>query len=212
MFTGLFLFMRLFFWLCIGFIVAVPVGTLSHESGHFLAARVQGLKAFLHYNSTSYSCTNPEGKAVNDFLISAGGPVVTDLIFILAFVILLLRKSTISERGHLNLADWVIVFLSLFCLRNLFNIVMVILYCIIPGRGSSDEQSLSRQLGMAHWVLPLVFAVISASVLAFVFFSIIPRRQRTVFNCATFWGSLIGYIIWFVFLGPLLLPPFNYGG
>jgi hypothetical protein len=45
--------LRLFVLLALGFIAFTVIGTVSHECGHYLAARCLGYKASLHYGSTS---------------------------------------------------------------------------------------------------------------------------------------------------------------
>lgn len=45
---------RLFVYLYFGFIAATIAGTVSHEAGHWTAAKMQGINATMHYGSCSY--------------------------------------------------------------------------------------------------------------------------------------------------------------
>jgi len=51
--------LSLFVLLALGFIAFTVIGTVSHESGHYLAARCLGYKARLHYGSTSIQSYRP---------------------------------------------------------------------------------------------------------------------------------------------------------
>jgi hypothetical protein len=45
---------RLFAWIFIGFIISTIAGTLSHESGHYLMAKILGYSPSLRYAYTTY--------------------------------------------------------------------------------------------------------------------------------------------------------------
>ena len=51
---------RLFVWLTLGFIIFTIIGTVSHESGHYLVARYFGYQAKVHYGSTSINWYSPQ--------------------------------------------------------------------------------------------------------------------------------------------------------
>lgn len=46
---------RLFFCITLGFILCTVIGTVSHESGHYIVGKYLGHDAKLHYASTSYN-------------------------------------------------------------------------------------------------------------------------------------------------------------
>lgn len=51
---------RLFVWLTLGFILFTVIGTVSHESGHYIVARCFGYQAKIHYGSTSVDWYSPQ--------------------------------------------------------------------------------------------------------------------------------------------------------
>lgn len=46
---------RLLFYLSIGFIISTVAGTLSHEYGHYLAAKILHIPMKVHYAYTSFA-------------------------------------------------------------------------------------------------------------------------------------------------------------
>ena len=62
---------RLFALLALGFIIATIVGTVSHEAGHYLAAKYFGLEPKLTYGAVFPQSSNREDMAVLDSLYKA---------------------------------------------------------------------------------------------------------------------------------------------
>ena len=84
-------------------------------------------------------------KKLNDdnLFITVGGPVQTVLTGTIGFILLLFRRKEILENG-MKILDWFYVFLSLFWLREVCNLVMSVSGAILFGKKnyfSGDEKT-----------------------------------------------------------------------
>ena len=140
--------------LSLGFLIFAIIGTISHEIGHLVAAKALGYNTTFHYGSLSFdnSELNNELDSIyirNQFAIDnelpydekkkferkydklasdelkvlLAGPIQTIITGLIGFQFLIFRKKKIKENG-LKLLDWVLVFLSLFWLREIFNLIL----------------------------------------------------------------------------------------
>ncbi len=223
----------------IAFILFTVIGTLSHEFGHIGVAKALGYETKLHYGSMSYSketLTNeiselrrehgseiesganfPEKKEyeklllrkrLNSLLISAGGPFQTILTGVIGLLILYFRKNRIILDG-LKLIDWIAVFLSLFWLREIFNLTVSVANGIFGSSKSyfgGDEMKISKMLNLPSGTLSIVLGIIGLLISLFVIFRIVPRSARFTFICAGFLGGVSGFVLWMKVFGPIILP------
>ena len=193
--------------LTLAFIVFTAIGIVSHEFGHILVAKYYGLETTLHFGSMSYDM----GQIVDYssfFWIALGGPMQTMLTGLLGLLIVLYRKEHINRNG-LNLIDWVGVFLSLFWLRQVFNLMMSILIGFFFSNGSyflGDEAILSEELNVWEGTIPISLGIIGLLISVYIVFRIVPRKLRFKFILSGLLGGTLGFIIWMKILGPLLLP------
>ena len=231
---------RLFLYLFAGFILAVVAGVMSHEFGHWIAARYLGFSGqHLAYNYTNYGTpddhwrqrdsllvqyhkemTSTAGHPAKDdylklvsarerdrFLLTAGGPLQTMLAGTLGVILLLVYRRKFAVANELSFPQWLIVFLSLFWLREVFDVVVAI---IRKGAGHAwmegDEFRMARALEWPTWSIFAITSVISLLVLWRVVFRYVPAKQRLTFLVAGFTGGLTGAYLWLVLLGPKLMP------
>ena len=149
---------------------------------------------------------NIRAKYPNDpeksFYVTLGGPAETILTSFLGLFILAFRNT--NRKEGFKTIDWIGVFLSLFILREVFNTVMAAAKYIIKGtnRFSGDEFGISTYLGFNQWTIPIMTAILGAIIASFVIFMIIPKKYRFTFILAGFTGSIIGFVLWFNYLGP----------
>lgn len=194
--------------LIIAFIFATIVGTLSHEFGHYLFAKLRGVNSEIHYGYTSLIYDgNLRGKVKFDyFIFTLGGPFLTILTGIIGF--LLLFKYNPKKNSIFSIKHWIFVFLSLFWLRQSANFVTWNIGFLINGRYSSrgDEIKLAKYLGWESWSIILPTAIIGVLVTAIVIFKFIPFEKRFTFIIAGFIGGILGFFIWLEFLGEIILP------
>lgn len=147
----------------------------------------------------------PENKR-HSLLISIGGPAQTILTCFIGLLILFIRKS--KERLVFQVSDWLGVFLSLFILREVFNTVMAT-FTVLFSESSQfygDEFRISRLLGLNQWVIPILTLIIGLAISTYIIFKVIPLQQRFSFIISGLIGGVLGFLIWFGFLGQLVFP------
>ncbi len=142
----------------------------------------------------------------HDNLITLGGPTQTIITSLIGFYILYRRES--KYRYTYKIIDWLGVFLGLFILREIYN-TLGALVSVVFFNGSEfygDEFSLSRALSLNQWVIPVVTGVIGLVMALYIIFKVIPLRYRFSFIISGFIGGGLGFIIWFNYLGEIILP------
>lgn len=223
----------------ITFVVFTAIGTVSHEYGHILVAKSLGYETTLYYGSMTFdggeinkkrdriyseykneidNNVDFEKKAEyeslikksisNGFWILLGGPMQTIFTGLIGLIIIFFRKNQIKKFG-LRWIDWLAVFLSLFWLREVFNLVMSVAFEIISPNGSyfsGDESNISFLLNLWDGTIPIILGTIGLFISVFVIFRIIPNRLRLTFIASGFLGGILGFILWMYVLGPKLLP------
>lgn len=193
-----------FLILTIVFILLTPIGTISHEYGHIVAAKYFGYETSLHYGSMNYY---PKGylqdkdleayktltkdywdteyelwpndikekateyrnifeerywneKSNKGLFVTIAGPLQSILTGTIGLIILMVRRKSIHRNG-LKILDWLAVFLSLFWLRQIFNLVTSIGGEIISPDGTwfgGDELAISQGLNLWSGTIPITLA------------------------------------------------------
>lgn len=198
------------------FILMVPIGTLSHEYGHIIVAEYLGYDTELHYGSMNLiregkdhsEDTRIEKTDYHRFLITIAGPIQTTLTGSIGFFLLLYRKQK-GKLLKLESLNWLLIFLSLFWLRQVFNVIISFISEIINPNGSyfgGDEAWISEHLNLHRGVIPISLGLIGSAILLFIFFRILPVKVRTPFVAVCVVGCLSGYYLWMYLLGPKILP------
>ncbi|MCF8371254.1 MAG: hypothetical protein K9H64_06515 [Bacteroidales bacterium] len=139
-------------------------------------------------------------------LIKMGGPFQTILTGLIGLLMLYFRKEKIKKNGF-KLFDWIAVFLSLFWLREVFNLVMSISSGIFDGSYfGGDEAKISKILEIPTGTIPIILGVLGLLVSLYIVFKVIPKEKRFDFIIAGFIGGISGYILWMNIIGPRILP------
>ena len=226
------------FWFVLSFILFTVIGTLSHEYGHIIVAKFLGYETELHYGSMNwynshtvqagelykeYQCEiennlNFEKKQEYEryrekfqddhFWISIGGPAQTILTGLIGLTIVFFRKKKIKPCGF-QFMDWLAVFLSLFWLREVFNLVVGLASGLFSERKKyfgGDEAVISWYLDLPVGTLSIVLGVIALLISVYIIFRIVPFEKRCTFILGGFIGGISGFILWMQILGPILLP------
>ena len=144
----------------------------------------------------------------HDLLVLFGGPVQTILTGTFGLIVLLYRRKRIRRNG-LTILDWLAVFLSLFWLREVFNLVHSVLFELLFREGSyfgGDEKYISLAFNLPSGVVPIILGCIGLLISLFVIFKIIPRSLQFIFVLAGLIGGMGGFLLWFQVVGPVLLP------
>lgn len=231
-------FKRLLF-ISLAFALFTAVGTVSHEYGHILMAKSIGYETTLHYASMNsknselinklteiYKENKVDIKNGSDFdqkaeyqkclkqlksdklLVRIGGPIQTMLTGILGLIILFYRRKIIDPHNF-KWMDWLGVFLSLFWLREVFNLAMSVIGEIISPNGSffgGDERIISELLNLWSGTISITLGLIGLFISVFIVFRVVPRHLRLTFILGGLLGSKLGLILWMDIFGPMLLP------
>lgn len=222
----------------LAFILFTALGTVSHEYGHIVVAKSLGYETTLHYDSMNYNHSNLNDKLIKiydenktvieneiDFeqkadnesgikkltsdglLVTLGGPLQTTITGTIGLILILWRRKKIEVNG-LKFIDWLAVFLSLFWLREVFNVVISFGREIISPNGSyfgGDEKSISEILNLWQGTISIILGVIGLAISLFIVFRIIPYRLRLTFILSGLTGGIIGFILWMDILGPKII-------
>lgn len=196
---------KLSIYLIIGFILFTAIGTVSHELGHYTAARLLGHNASFNYGYTFYGDDVPNH---DSFIITLCGPLQTMITGTIGFLLLLYYKSSFSKSNALNFRQWLLIFISLFWLRELFNFVQGIGVYFLKGHfpHSSDEVRLAEALDIHPLSFTLPAALTASVILAWIIFKYIPVKQRLTFLISGLIGGLAGMYLWLYAIGPIVMP------
>lgn len=222
----------------IAFIAFTVLGTLSHEYGHIVVAKHLGYQTTLHYGSMNFFSNDKEKldriylrnkfsienkkdfsekvefdelekKLIPDsILITIGGPFQTMLTGTIGFILLLFRRKKIQQNG-MKILDWIYLFLSLFWLREVFNLATSVSAAILFGKKNyfgGDEKYIAEMLEIPSGSIAIPLAIIGLLISVFVIFKIIPAKNRLNFILGGLCGGILGFILWLRILGPILMP------
>lgn len=200
---------RLTFFLSLTFILCTIAGTLLHESGHYFMARLLGHDSTISYNYTHLLNTEKQPLTNKEyFLFTLGGPLQTILTGTIGFLFLTgsYKKSRLPDT--LSLLQWFFVFLTLFWLRQIANLAVLISCYLVKGEFShaGDEINIDDYLSLPYLSVNLITAVTGAILLSIIFFRYIPPTQRITFIVSGLLGGSLGFILWIYLLGPVLMP------
>jgi hypothetical protein len=197
----------LFLKLSSAIIIFTAIGTIGHELGHYFTAKFMGFEARMSFASTRLLAGNNQ-IAKSDYLyFLLGGPFQTMTTGSLAFSLLLFYRKQFQKFRNLNFPQWLLVFFSLFWLRQSANWLIWIGRLILNGEPSlkPDEVKIAQLVGLPIWSLTSFTAVIGFVILGIIFFRFIPKYQRSTFLLSGIIGAPIGYYLWMSQLGPKLL-------
>ena len=144
----------------------------------------------------------------DDFLITLGGPFQTMLTGTLGLLFLNFKKEKFNGSKSNDLISWLLVFLSLFWLRQLSNFCLWMFKYFITGKFfiNSDEVKVALYLHVQKGTFSTITALIASIFLAFIILKIVPKEKRITFITAGLVGGLLAYYIWLVLLGPIVMP------
>jgi hypothetical protein len=226
-------------FIILGFVLFTVIGTVSHEFGHIIIAKSLGYETILHYGSMNYDNSNYKKRIVeiynqnkteiengtefkhkaeyekgvkkltnNILLVRIGGPLQTITTGIIGLIIIYWRRKKIKEDG-LKLFDWFAIFLSLFWLREVFNLSMSIGSELIKPDGSyfgGDEKRISELLNLWNGTVSCLLGIVGLIISAYIVFKVLPKKLRLTFILGGFLGGIFGFILWMNILGPKILP------
>ena len=222
--------------LSISFVLLTIIGTLMHEMGHIVPAKLLGYETTLHYGSMRWERKSlkysnqlfrkytekakvpqleldkldilKKREIDHGLWISLGGPIQTMLTGFLGIFILYIRRDTLKT-NEFDFLDWIGVFLAFFWSRQIFNLFTGTLSFLLGNASSpfgGDEAKISTSLNLHAGTIGIITGLISVIICSYVVFKVVPRRYKVKFMIFGLLGSIGGYILWFYVLGPALLP------
>ena len=186
------------------FILIVPVGTLLHELGHFIAADILNLSPILHFDCITYQwLATDKISNLNEFWVILMGPFSNMSIAFIGLIGLIKIKKKYTKYF------WLYIYLSLFSSREVINILLSSIYYCFCGTNSifgGDEFYLNTYLNLPNGLIPIIFALIGSIICFYVIFFQIPKKKRNVFLISGFLGGMFGFYTWFKIIGTYVLP------
>ena len=195
-------------FLLIGFMILYVIfGTLLHESGHILIAKILGYNSTLHYASMNwYLPSGIEGSDKTDrFYITLGGNILLDLLSLIFLALLYFKKASLPQWLY-----WLYVFFSMLIYRHIMlTIVSGFKTLLTSGRPMSygaDETEIASYLFVSNSVVGIPLFVLALASCAVLYHKVLdPTYRRSLIIPAAI-GGVAGYIIWLQYLGPILMP------
>ena len=200
---------RLLVYLAIAFILASVIVTLTHEFGHYIVAKYFGYEARISYAYT-YTELKPNQviNSFDDFFIRLGGPIETMLTGTIGLMLLFYYRKSFVSIQQLSFGQWILIFVSLFWLRQPVNFIVWMGMYFFTGQFSngSDEIYLAQCLEFPSLTISILTGIVGLIVLSIVIFKFIPLQQRFTFFISGLVGGILGYIIWLDLIGKILMP------
>ena len=140
---------------------------------------------------------NPEISKKNRLLFTIGGPFQTMITGTVGFLTILIHRKTFYEIKKLSLKQWIMVFVTSFWLRQLFNFLTGVIRLVKKEGVSvqSDELKLDIYFNFELGTIATVTATIGVLIMGVIFFRIIRKSQQLLFLISGFLGGLFGYLI-----------------
>lgn len=140
---------------------------------------------------------------------------IADGIFVLlsitGLIILWIKRKKIREermKGRLSLPSWLFILTALYChwfiIEFVFEVIVAMME-ISPDFGSWISW-MSASLHLNGWFFLSFNCLISLLLLGYITFRIIPRRQLIPFLVSGLAGGILSRMIWYSWLGPMLMP------
>lgn len=209
------------------FIFVPAIGTISHESGHFIVGRLVGAKPILHYQSCTFSDISVFGNQNNEnifnrktnsmlggydkqinskinfkaFCVIAGGPIITIAIGAIGIVLIrVLSRRTISPN-----ISCIISALALFWSREILIFWVSIFYKYVGISPKGDEIRCANLLGIKEFTIAGILGLIGFFACQYAIQKY-PSKLRWPFITGAATGCLVGTWGWFFLVGHILLP------
>jgi len=144
----------------------------------------------------------------NNFYINVWGPLQTIFTGTMGFIFLLVYRKSFFASSQLLLNQWLLIFISLFWLRQPINFIILIFSYLINGTLSCkmDEAKIAEYVRLPQVSIIAITALIGITIISFVIFKFIPLPQRKTFIISGLIGGVVGFILWMYILGPIVLP------
>ncbi len=203
------------------FLIVIPVGTILHETGHYLAAKSCGVVPTFHYNRVSYNyqledkyhldlsryATELESLLItNDLIVTLRGVLTSLFLGLLGLIYLIIYRPRLFT---LSPMDWIAIFLSTFLLRQVYILVMEIAWSFdLINPSFTDERKLAGYLMIN--ALFFSFILVAPAITWIIGYchviASLTMRRKLLLSLSCLLGTGMGYFFWFVLLGQLVFP------
>ena len=141
------------------------------------------------------------------FWIILGGPLETILTGSIGFMLLLVYRKRFITSDQVHFRGWTLVFMSLFWLRQVSNLFMVVMTLLLKRQPSlrGDEMRLARHLHINIWTLQLATGLIGLSIFTIVL-RFLPKTVIMTFLISGLIGGVLGYYLWLIKFGQCIMP------
>ena len=183
------------------------IGTLAHELGHYLVAVIYQQPARIAYSYTDFVGPNiltPE----QWFWFIMGGPISTWTVAAIGIGVILGKYRAMHSEltNPIGLGQSLATVGASFSLRFIFNAGVYFISTTLLGNSSNaDEVKIAQILGISPDLMMYGSAVI-ALFLVLVALYYLPRHQRYLILIGAIIGGILGYLFWYYWIGPILLP------
>ena len=142
------------------------------------------------------------------FYFTIGGPLQTMLTGTIGLLLMIFYRKSFFTTNTLNVRQWLLVFISLFWLRELANFAVMMAMLLFTNKRSfnSDEVKIAQYFGWPFESVTIITAIMAFIIGLTVTFKFVPTAQRKTFIAAGFAGGIAGYILWLYILGPIISP------
>jgi hypothetical protein len=125
----------------------------------------------------------------------------------LGLILMIIYRKRYFASKRLSFWLWLIIFTSLFWLRQTANFISEIGSGLIRGyiRSFGDESYIARHYHLPFWSVSAITAMIGVIILAIVIFRFIPIKQRLTFITAGLFGGVSGFVFWLVVFGKIIM-------
>jgi hypothetical protein len=196
---------RLFFKLSLAFVLFTIIGTLTHELGHIIVAKLLGYHTHLAYGFMY--CLEPKRTWTDRNLITLGGPLQTVLTGSVGLFFLYRNRKSYQQAQSLSFGQWAIIFISLFWLRQAANLfVELVLLLTKNSLGHGDERWITQDYGLPPFTILGITGIIGLLILAVIYFRFIPQKEKFTFLLSGLTGGMLGYWCWLIQFGPMVMP------
>jgi hypothetical protein len=143
----------------------------------------------------------------HQLLVLIGGPIQTMLTGTLGIILLLTFRRKVIVEDKVLLSGWILIFLSLFWLRQVSNLTLGILEYYFTGEPSyrGDEARIAIHYDINVWTIQIITGVLGITAFSIVL-KLIPKHIWFTFLSAGLVGGAVGYYLWLYQLGQYILP------
>lgn len=141
------------------------------------------------------------------FWITLGGPLQTIITGTIGFFLLVSYRKKFISTTQVHFMGWVLIFMSLFWLRQVANLFMAMMISLIRGKTpmNGDEIRLAHHLGINIWTIQVITGIIGFVVLFFVL-RFLPKKLVLTFVVSGLIGGVLGFYLWLIKFGQFIMP------